>query len=143
MHLVLYEKDFGWMPFWELDPEVLGSLWPKATATWGGGMTLAEGPHDWERRAKPPLNCILSFAIQPRKSAENISQVSRVATGLLVAPTWLSSGGQPRLACCTLFHLGYPWDFRQPSVGTGAFQVAGPRVSPHQLTLGRNPQSAL
>jgi hypothetical protein len=22
--LVLYEKDFGWMTFWELNPEVLG-----------------------------------------------------------------------------------------------------------------------
>jgi hypothetical protein len=33
--LVLYEKDFGWMAFWELNPEVLGSLWPMASATWG------------------------------------------------------------------------------------------------------------
>jgi hypothetical protein len=24
--LVLYEKNFGWMAFWELNPEVLGSL---------------------------------------------------------------------------------------------------------------------
>jgi hypothetical protein len=31
--LVLYEKDFGWMAFWELDPEVLKSLWLKATLT--------------------------------------------------------------------------------------------------------------
>jgi hypothetical protein len=33
--LVLYEKDFGWMAFWELNPEVLGSLWLMASATWG------------------------------------------------------------------------------------------------------------
>jgi hypothetical protein len=32
--LVLYEKDFGWMALWELNPEVLGSLWPMASATW-------------------------------------------------------------------------------------------------------------
>jgi hypothetical protein len=24
--LVLYEKDFGWVAFWELNPEVLGLL---------------------------------------------------------------------------------------------------------------------
>jgi hypothetical protein len=35
--LALYEKDFGWMAFWELNPEVLGSLWLLASATWGGG----------------------------------------------------------------------------------------------------------
>jgi hypothetical protein len=31
----------------------------------------------------------------------------RVASGLIVAPTWLSFEGQPRLACCTSDHLGY------------------------------------
>jgi hypothetical protein len=35
--LVLYEEDFGWMAFRELNPEVLGSLWLMASATWGGG----------------------------------------------------------------------------------------------------------
>jgi hypothetical protein len=43
--LDLYEKDFGWMPFWELNPEVLASLWLMASATWGE-ITLAEGLHD-------------------------------------------------------------------------------------------------
>jgi hypothetical protein len=35
--LVLYEKDFGWITLWELNPQVLGSLWLIASATWGGG----------------------------------------------------------------------------------------------------------
>jgi hypothetical protein len=35
--LVLYEKDFGWMAFWELNPEMLGSLWLMASVTLGGG----------------------------------------------------------------------------------------------------------
>jgi hypothetical protein len=33
--LVLCEKDFGWVALWELNPEVLGSLWLMASATWG------------------------------------------------------------------------------------------------------------
>jgi hypothetical protein len=31
---VLREKDFGWMALWELNPEVLGSVWLMASATW-------------------------------------------------------------------------------------------------------------
>jgi hypothetical protein len=34
--LVLYEKNFGWMNVWELNPEVLGSLWLMASQTWRG-----------------------------------------------------------------------------------------------------------
>jgi hypothetical protein len=33
--LVLCEKDFSCMAVWELHPEVLGSLWQMASATWG------------------------------------------------------------------------------------------------------------
>jgi hypothetical protein len=35
--LVLYERNFGWMDVWDLNPQVLGSLWLMASATWGGG----------------------------------------------------------------------------------------------------------
>jgi hypothetical protein len=35
--LVLYENDFGWMALWEMNPEVLGTLWLMAFAIWGGG----------------------------------------------------------------------------------------------------------
>jgi hypothetical protein len=59
----------------------------------GGGITLTEGLHDWERRAVALLNYTLAFALQRRKSMENLSQGSRVA------PTWLSFQGQPRMAC--------------------------------------------
>jgi hypothetical protein len=52
--LVFYEKDFGWMEVWELNPEVLGSLWLMAFATWGE-ITMAEGLHDWGRREACPF----------------------------------------------------------------------------------------
>jgi hypothetical protein len=35
--LVLYEKDFGWLTFRELNPEVLVSLWLMASKTFAGG----------------------------------------------------------------------------------------------------------
>jgi hypothetical protein len=54
------------MAFWELNPEVLGSLWVMASATWGE-ITLAEGLHDWGRRAVPPLNYTLAFGLQLSK----------------------------------------------------------------------------
>jgi hypothetical protein len=47
----------------------------------------------------PLLNYTLAFAIQLSKSTGNLSQGSRVATRLLVAPTWLSfEGGEPGLS---------------------------------------------
>jgi hypothetical protein len=91
----------------------------------------------------PLLNYALAFALQLRKSTENLNQSSRVATGLLVAPTWLSFEGLPRLACCTSVHLGYPGDFCQPSVGTAAFRVTVARCSPYQLTSSRNSVNAV
>jgi hypothetical protein len=42
------------MAVWELNPEVLGSLWLMASATWDE-ITLAEGLHDRGRRAVPLL----------------------------------------------------------------------------------------
>jgi hypothetical protein len=36
--LVLYDKDFGRMAFWELRPEVSRSHWFETSATWGGGV---------------------------------------------------------------------------------------------------------
>jgi hypothetical protein len=41
------------MAVWGLNPELLGSLWLMASATWGGEITSAEGLHDWGRRAVP------------------------------------------------------------------------------------------
>jgi hypothetical protein len=35
---VLCEKDFGWVALWELNPEVLGSLWLMPSAISGGNQ---------------------------------------------------------------------------------------------------------
>jgi hypothetical protein len=44
-----------------------------ASATWGE-IASAEGLHDWGRRAVPLLNYTPEFALQLRKSTENLSQ---------------------------------------------------------------------
>jgi hypothetical protein len=41
-------------------------------------ITLAEGLHDWKSGAVPLLNYALAFALQQRKSTENLNQVGRV-----------------------------------------------------------------
>jgi hypothetical protein len=43
-----------------------------------GEIISIEGLHDWERRAVPLLNYSLAFALQLRKSTENLSQCHRV-----------------------------------------------------------------
>jgi hypothetical protein len=35
--LVLNENNIDWLAFWEMNPEVVGSLWLMASAIWGGG----------------------------------------------------------------------------------------------------------
>jgi hypothetical protein len=78
--LGLYQKDFGWVAFWELDPEVLGSISLMSSATWGRvEITSAESPHNWVRRVVPLLNYAMAFILQLRKSTESLSQGSRVA----------------------------------------------------------------
>jgi hypothetical protein len=133
--LVLYEKYFGWMALWELNTEVLGSLWLMTSATWGGGgegITSADCLHDWGRRAVPLWNYTVAFTLQLRKITENLSQGSRVVGDyslyrlgrlfLWTASAGLLSVSPPRLP------VG---GFRQPLVGTSAFQVAELRDSPH------------
>jgi hypothetical protein len=58
----LYEKDIGWLVFWEFDPKILESLWLMASAVWGE-ITLAEGLCDWGRQAMALLNDTLSYAL--------------------------------------------------------------------------------
>jgi hypothetical protein len=65
------------MALWELNPEILGSLWLMASAT-SERMLLAEGLHDWRRRAVPLLIYTLKVALQLRKSTENLSQDRRL-----------------------------------------------------------------
>jgi hypothetical protein len=65
------------MALWGLNPELLGSLWLMASATWGE-ITAAEGLHDWGRRAVPLFDYTLAFILQMRKITENLCQGSRV-----------------------------------------------------------------
>jgi hypothetical protein len=55
-----------------------------ASATWGE-ITLAEGFHDWGRLTVPLLDYTLAFALQLRKSTENLSQ-GRVVVGRFWKP---------------------------------------------------------
>jgi hypothetical protein len=114
--------------------------WPLRLS---GEITSAEGLHDWGRQAVPLLNYILEFALQLRKSTENLSQCSRVdgdysfrRLGRLFMDTsaGLLNISPPRLP------VG---DFSQPVVGTSFFQVAELRDSPNQPTLCRNSQTVL
>jgi hypothetical protein len=125
----------------ELNSEVLVSLWLKASAIWGSSHRVKASVMG--KRAIPIFSYTLAFALELRKSTENLSQGSRAATGLLDAPTWPSFQGLPRLACWTSDHPGYPGDFSQPSVGTSAFRVAVLRGSPHQLTSSRKSRSVV
>jgi hypothetical protein len=122
----------GWFS-WELNPEVLVSFWMKASANWGGGVTSAEGFRDGEAGRAPFSHYALAFALQLRKSTENLSQGSRAAWGLLVAPTWLCFERLPRLACWTSDHPSFAGDFSQPLVGTGAFRVAAEFISDSEV----------
>jgi hypothetical protein len=135
-------KDFGWMVFLGVEPRRVSVALAAGLRQLGGGITSAEGLRDGEA-GRAPFELCLAFALQLRKSTENLSQGGRVTTGLLVVPTWLSFEGQPRLACWTLVHLGYPGDLSQPSVGTSAYRVAVLRGSPHQQTSSRNSRSVL
>jgi len=60
-------SSFGWIDAWELNPE-LGSLWLKASMIGG-------------RRAVLLIIYTLPFALQLRKSTENLSQGSRAVLG--------------------------------------------------------------
>jgi hypothetical protein len=99
-----------------------------ASATWGEGATLAEGLHDWGRHAVPLLIYTLAFALQPRKSTENLSQFRRVVGEyslrrlVRLFRDSLLSINVPRL------HVG---DSSQPLDGASAFHFAELRGSPH------------
>jgi hypothetical protein len=67
----------------EMNTEGLGSLWLMVSVTFffgGGGVILAEGLHDWGRRAMPLLDFILAFALQLSKNTQNFSRGNRVVT---------------------------------------------------------------
>jgi hypothetical protein len=90
------------MVFWELSPEVLESLWRMTTATCereGGGVALAESLHGWEKKSVSLLNYTVAFALQLKKSTENLSHGNRVVKTALAAATWLSFERQPQVVC--------------------------------------------
>jgi hypothetical protein len=52
------------------------------------------------RWAMPFLSCTVIFALQLRKSTGDLSQGSQMVLDTIInALTWLSSSGQPQLAC--------------------------------------------
>jgi hypothetical protein len=62
-----------------------------------------------------PLFTLPYFTLQLRKGTENLSQGSRVAKGLLAAPTSLSLEGLPPLGCCIISSRAPVGDLRLPS----------------------------
>jgi hypothetical protein len=88
------------MALWGLNLELLGSLWLMASATLGGGgvrITSAEDLHVWGRRTMPLFDNTQAFALQLRKSTENLSQGSRV----------LGDYSLRRIGCLHMDSLGY------------------------------------
>jgi hypothetical protein len=68
---VLCEMDFGWMNVLEFNPEGLGSLWLKASATLEALFWLKASMTEG-RRAVPLSNYTMAFALQLRKSTGNL-----------------------------------------------------------------------
>jgi hypothetical protein len=61
-----------------VEPRSVGIALADGLCELGGGITLAEGLRDWGWRAVSLLNYTLAFALQLRKSTENLSQGGRV-----------------------------------------------------------------
>jgi hypothetical protein len=79
------------MAFWELRPEMLGSLWLKGSGA-GEGKRCSFRITSWH----------LPYT---REKAQKTSIIVESGKGLLVAPTWLSFEGQPRLVSRASVHL--------------------------------------
>jgi hypothetical protein len=139
---VLCEKDFGWMFFWEFNPECSDRFgwWPlwlrekslrlKASMTGEGGpcpfwIIPWHLPYNWGKARKTLVR--VAELLETTCSADLAAFLGTASAGLLnISPPRLPVG-----------------DFSQPLVGVGAFQVAELWGSPHQPTLSRNSQSAL
>jgi hypothetical protein len=127
------------MAFRELNPEVLVSLWLKATGIWGGGITSTECLHGgwpcpfWIIPRHLPYN----WGKARKASGEPSSHRTALCADLAVFWGRASAG---------LLHVSssrLPGYYTQSSVGTSAFQVAELRGSLHRLTSRRNSQSGL
>jgi hypothetical protein len=126
-----------------VEPRSVGIALADGLCDLGGEITLAEGLHDWGRRAVSLLNYTLEFALQLRKSTEKLSQGSRVVGDYSLRRLGRLLG----TASAGLLNISPPWfpvgDFSQPLVGASVFQVAELRGSPHKLAWSRNSQSVL
>jgi hypothetical protein len=118
-----------------LEPRIIGIALADGLCDLGGEITSAECLHDWGRRAVPLFDYTLAFALQLRKSTENLSQGSRVVGDYSLRRLGRLLG----TASAGLLSISAPWfpvgDFSQPLVGASVFQVAELRGSPHQLTF--------
>jgi hypothetical protein len=126
-----------------VDPRSVGVEVAEGLCALGGGNHFGWRPPLWGGGPCPLYHYALAFALQLRKSTENFSQGSRAAWGLLVAPTWLTFEGLPRLACLDVRSPRFPRWLQSPLDRPGAFRVAVLRGSPHQLTSSRNSRSML
>jgi hypothetical protein len=131
---VLCKKDFDWMALWGLNPEVLGSLWLMASATWGGNHFSWRPP--WLGKAgRAPFELYPGICLTTEEKHEKLSQGSRVAGDYSLR----------RLSCLFMDSLGWPAEHQSTSVTRGWLQSALVRHrclpscrikgSPHQLTL--------
>jgi hypothetical protein len=94
----------------------------------------AEGFHDRGKQAMPQWNYILAFVLQLRKIMEILSQDSQIVLDTNCVNLAASTG---LLNFSPLLTVG---DFRQPLIGTSAFQSAELRGSPHMVTFSWNCQ---
>jgi hypothetical protein len=88
------------MDVWELNPK-LGSLWLKASATFGGGSVRLKATMSGCRRAVLLFIYTLALALQLRKSTENLSHGSRTLLDTACCVDLAALCGWPRLASCT------------------------------------------
>jgi hypothetical protein len=119
--LVLYQKNCGWMDFLGIEHRSIGVVLAEGPCDLRL-ITSAEGLRDGEADSAPfelyPGICLATEEKHGRRQTVYPSSHSTARCAHLV-----SFEGEPRLACCTSVHLGYPGDFNKPSVGTGAFQL--------------------
>jgi hypothetical protein len=92
---------------WGLKPEVLVSLFVKASAIWVGGSLRLNASVIGEA-GRAPFQLCRGIRLTTEGKHGELSLCRGAATELLVATTGLSFEGQPQLVCWTSFHFGYP-----------------------------------
>jgi hypothetical protein len=139
--LILHTRILVGRISWGLNPEMLGSSWLKASATWGGLLRLKASVMG--RRAVPLFSLCPGIRLTTEEKHGKPLSVQPSSPGTSRCADLAVFVGLPRLACWTSDHPGFRGDLSQPSVGAGAFRVAVLRDSPHQLSSSRNSRSVL